>query len=96
MIIFLGKQSWLALASQKANHHCEIIIIIAMIIGATNVITFNFSTDTFFMTLSSFFLISLSIFASLEKSTLISNNYFIIASRLLKNKSASNLDTLFL
>ena len=95
MIIFLGKQSWLALASEKANHHCEIIII-AMIIGATNVITFNFSTDTFFMTLSSFFLISLSIFASLEKSTLISNNYFIIASRLLKNKSASNLDTLFL
>ena len=56
MIIFLGKQSWLALASQKANHHCEIIIIIAMIIGATNVITFNFSTDTFFMTLSSSFL----------------------------------------
>ena len=56
MIIFLGKQSWLALAPQKANHHCEIIIIIAMIIGATNVITFNFSTDTFFMTLSSSFL----------------------------------------
>ena len=56
MIIFLGKQSWLALVSQKANHHCEIIIIIAMIIGATNVITFNFSTDTFFMTLSSSFL----------------------------------------
>ena len=55
MIIFLGKQSWLALASHKANHHCEIIII-AMIIGATNVITFNFSTDTFFMTLSSSFL----------------------------------------
>ena len=55
MIIFLGKQSWLALASEKANHHCEIIII-AMIIGATNVITFNFSTDTFFMTLSSSFL----------------------------------------